>query len=118
MSGEEAIPEQIDAIYSGSETALATTRNAAIGANNCTKIESSTIGIKTSSRRRMIFPKPPLVTYHSYHCLSRLLGAWRYMRALRNIPRQRKLCGNKFELPELLLLSSPMSNQKGKGILS
>jgi hypothetical protein len=27
------------------------------------------------------------------------------MRALRNIPRQSELCGNKFELPELLQLS-------------
>jgi hypothetical protein len=66
----------------------------------------------------MIFPKPPLVTYHSHRCLSRLLAGWRYMRALRNKPRQRELCGNKFELPELLLLSSFMSNQKEKGIPS
>ena len=56
------MPEQIEAIWSGSETALATARKAEIGAINCTNTESSTIGIKISSRRRMIFPKRPEFT--------------------------------------------------------
>ncbi len=65
MSGEEAIPEQIEAIYSGSETALATTRNAAIGANNCTRIENSTIGMNSSSRRRLFVETTGGVAVHA-----------------------------------------------------
>jgi hypothetical protein len=34
-------------------------RKAPIGASNCTMIESNTIGMKTSSRRRMLTPEPP-----------------------------------------------------------
>ncbi len=53
----DAMPEQIVAMYSGSDTACATARNAPIGASNCTMIENSTIGMKASSRRRILVPK-------------------------------------------------------------
>src|SRR6478735_11725691 len=55
----DAIPEQIVAIYSGSDTARATARKAPIGASNCTMIENSTIGMKTSSCRRISTPGRP-----------------------------------------------------------
>src|SRR5882757_6347716 len=53
---EALIPEQIEAMASGSETACATARNAPIGAINCTRTANSTIGMKNSSRRRMSEP--------------------------------------------------------------
>ena len=58
------IPEQIDAIERGSLAAWANARNAAIGAINCTRIASSTIGMSSSSRRRIIAPKTPRFSYH------------------------------------------------------
>jgi hypothetical protein len=65
VSVEAALSWQIEAASTGSEAAKATMRNATIGANNCTNIESSTIGMNTSSRRRMIFPETPWASYHS-----------------------------------------------------
>jgi hypothetical protein len=112
-SGEDTIPEQIAAIERGSETALATARNAAIGAITCTKIASSTIGIRISSRRRMIFSRTPRSTYLRI-CTRveigrpRLLGTgmiragpWRightkrsYSACTRSMRNLRKICGS------------------------
>ena len=58
--------------YKGDRYGKANARNAAIGANNCTAIASSTIGISSSSRRRMIVPKTPQFSYHPPRGLSRL----------------------------------------------
>jgi hypothetical protein len=79
-----------------------------MGANNCTNIKSTTIGIKTSSRRRMIFPRTPLVTYHSRQPLSRILAAHGTIGLTCNFSAPQERCGNKFEL------HSCLSNQKGK----